>query len=394
MKCFVLNTLFACFLKNIIIASAAEITVIGISNRNRNRYPEKETERPGDVVNININNYCPETSVVLVKECYCVPPTLCRDRVDEQIQAKSKSANLVSIKCNQQEVCCFNVSFTRVNEISPPTPTATPKLTTTTSAPEYVTEIVTTIINVTRTPTTTTTATVPSSSTTAAGTIPSTSTTTTSTESTTPPEEDDSVTIPTEEHVLGEPTKEAATTSQFDVEIIEEQSLSKTLCGTRNLYDRKISRIMTPVTTPASVGEFPWAVSILEKDQLKYECMGSLVRSGVVLTTGNCIQREPTNYVVRAGTINPLRKEAQIQPWQQNDVQYVTYNPQFLPGNGQENGVALLFLKGDFVINNFVNIICLPSNFNFSAAICMSSATHLSTGKFNGYFDNKPSGTT
>lgn len=130
-------------------------------------------------------------------------------------------------------------------------------------------------------------------------------------------------------------------------------------------------------------GEWPHVCAVLQREFIGddtvgvnvYQCTASLISAGVILTSANCvrdIESLRNNLVVRCGewdtkiTTEPL-------PHQEQEVADIIIHPNFTTSNLHYN-YALLFMERDFVLDDHISPVCLPShNDMFSPQDCVSN---------------------
>jgi len=138
-------------------------------------------------------------------------------------------------------------------------------------------------------------------------------------------------------------------------------------------------------------GEWPHMCAVMHKEPAEassndsanlYQCGGSLIAPGVILTAGHCVDKFiniPEQLVVRCGEWN-TQNETEPLPHQDRVVTAVTSHPEFNPRN-LHNDFALLFTREEFSLAPHIDTVCLPRpGESFDAETC--SATGWGKDKF------------
>jgi hypothetical protein len=137
-------------------------------------------------------------------------------------------------------------------------------------------------------------------------------------------------------------------------------------CGRRNVNGLG-ARIQGFKEGEAQFGEWPHMCAVLRVDTVSgqevdlYQCGGSLVAPGVILTAAHCVERykdQAASLKVRCGEWN-TQNETEPMPHQDRDVELVKVHPEYF-GGALFNDVALVFTKQEFVLSQHIDTVCLP----------------------------------
>jgi len=90
-----------------------------------------------------------------------------------------------------------------------------------------------------------------------------------------------------------------------------------------------------------------------------YQCAGSLISKGVVLTAAHCIHEIKEKIIVRCGEWDTLSNSENL-PHQEQEIIRTFIHPSFNEKNLQNN-FALLVTERDFVLDDHISPVCLPS---------------------------------
>merc|ERR1712001_565235 len=145
-------------------------------------------------------------------------------------------------------------------------------------------------------------------------------------------------------------------------------------CGRRNNNGLGV-RIQGFSESESQFGEWPHMCAVLHEKPLEqeggysgepqtvnlYQCGGSLIAPGVILTAAHCVvrfQQEPTKLKIRCGEWD-TQNQTEPYPHQDRYVQALNIHPEF-DGRNLHNDFAVLFTSEDFVLSSHIDTVCLP----------------------------------
>jgi len=146
-------------------------------------------------------------------------------------------------------------------------------------------------------------------------------------------------------------------------------------CGRRNLNGLG-ARIQGFTESESQFGEWPHMCAVLHSKPVEqeagyggepetvnlYQCGGSLIAPGVILTAAHCVDKfrqNPTELKIRCGEWD-TQHQTEPYPHQDRQVQTLAIHPEF-DGRNLQNDFAVLFTDGDFVLDQHIDTACLPA---------------------------------
>jgi len=159
-------------------------------------------------------------------------------------------------------------------------------------------------------------------------------------------------------------------------------------CGRRNINGLG-ARIQGFTESESQFGEWPHMCAVLHSKPVEqaagyvgepetvnlYQCGGSLIAPGVVLTAAHCVDKfrqNPSELKVRCGEWDT---QHQTEPYEHQDRQVAALeiHPEFEPRNLQ-NDFAVLFTSEEFVLSSHVDTACLPeAGESFDGTTCFAT---------------------
>merc|ERR1711909_84116 len=145
-------------------------------------------------------------------------------------------------------------------------------------------------------------------------------------------------------------------------------------CGRRNQNGLGV-RIQGFTESESQFGEWPHMCAVLHEKPLEqeggysgepqtvnlYQCGGSLIAPGVILTAAHCVDKfrqNPTELKIRCGEWD-TQNQTEPYPHQDRYVQALNIHPEF-DGRNLQNDFAVLFTSEDFVLASHIDTVCLP----------------------------------
>merc|ERR1712112_228826 len=167
----------------------------------------------------------------------------------------------------------------------------------------------------------------------------------------------------------------------------------KPQCGRRNQNGLGV-RIQGFVEEESQFGEWPHMCAVLHEKQVEteetdgyggtniveetvnlYQCGGSLIAPGVILTAAHCVDEfrsTPTELKIRSGEWD-TQGETEPYPHQDRSVAAMEVHPQFNSRNLQ-NDWAVLFTSREFILSSHIDTVCLPApEEEFSGTTCFAT---------------------
>jgi len=159
-------------------------------------------------------------------------------------------------------------------------------------------------------------------------------------------------------------------------------------CGRRNLNGLG-ARIQGFTESESQFGEWPHMCAVLHSKPVEqeagyggepetvnlYQCGGSLIAPGVILTAAHCVDKfrqNPTELKIRCGEWD-TQHQTEPYPHQDRDVQSLAIHPEF-DGRNLQNDFAVLFTSEDFLLDQHIDTACLPAaDESFDGTSCFAT---------------------
>merc|ERR1712029_860226 len=146
-------------------------------------------------------------------------------------------------------------------------------------------------------------------------------------------------------------------------------------CGRRNLNGLG-ARIQGFTQDESQFGEWPHMCAVLHEKPVEqeagysgepetvnlFQCGGSLIAPGVILTAAHCVDKfrqNPTELKIRCGEWD-TQQETEPYPHQDRAVENLAIHPEF-DGRNLQNDFAVIFVTEDFVLDQHLDTACLPA---------------------------------
>merc|ERR1719266_1317408 len=159
-------------------------------------------------------------------------------------------------------------------------------------------------------------------------------------------------------------------------------------CGKRNMYGLG-ARIQGFSEGESQFGEWPHMCAVLHAKPVEqeagyagepetvnlYQCGGSLIAPGVILTAAHCVDKfkqNPEELKVRCGEWD-TQQETEPRPHQDRQVATMEIHPEFEARN-LRNDFAVLFTSQEFELSDHIDTACLPQPGDaFDGATCFAT---------------------
>merc|ERR1711937_179268 len=164
-------------------------------------------------------------------------------------------------------------------------------------------------------------------------------------------------------------------------------------CGRRNQNGLGV-RIQGFVEAESQFGEWPHMCAVLHEKLVEteesdgyggtniveetvnlFQCGGSLIAPGVILTAAHCVDKfrsTPTELKIRCGEWD-TQGQTEPYPHQDRSVAALEVHPEFNSRNLQ-NDWAVLFTSEEFVLSSHIDTVCLPTlEEDFSGTTCFAT---------------------
>ena len=145
-------------------------------------------------------------------------------------------------------------------------------------------------------------------------------------------------------------------------------------CGRRNLSGLG-ARIQGFTESESQFGEWPHMCAVLHESVDHFQCGGSLIAPGVLLTAAHCVDKfrqNPTELKIRCGEWD-TQHQTEPYPHQDRKVSNIDIHPEF-DGRNLQNDFAVLFVSEDFILDQHLDTACLPGpNEVFDGTTCFAT---------------------
>jgi len=145
-------------------------------------------------------------------------------------------------------------------------------------------------------------------------------------------------------------------------------------CGRRN-YNGLGARIQGFTEAESQFGEWPHMCAVLHEKPVEqeagysgepetvnlYQCGGSLIAPGVLLTAAHCVDKfrqQPGELKIRCGEWD-TQHQTEPYPHQDRQVSSLAIHPEF-DGRNLQNDFAVLFTSENFLLDQHIDTACLP----------------------------------
>jgi len=159
-------------------------------------------------------------------------------------------------------------------------------------------------------------------------------------------------------------------------------------CGRRNVGGLG-ARIQGFTQDESQFGEWPHMCAVLHEKPVEqeagysgepetvnlYQCGGSLIAPGVLLTAAHCVDKfrqNPTELKIRCGEWD-TQHQTEPYPHQDRQVSNLAIHPEF-DGRNLQNDFAVLIVSEDFILDQHLDTACLPdANEIFDSTTCFAT---------------------